>query len=111
MAMTGCIVIVMMVILPASGKGDIFSIVKNAKLSASPIGSSVEESTTLCSLRCIAIYSCLAFNFNTTSGRCELLDKNTGILSSTDHIIGRIGEWRKNAISLLCFRQYFIDFL
>ena len=82
----------MMVILPAWGKEDIFSIVENAKLSASPIGSSVEKSSMFCSWRCLAHSSCLAFNFNTTSGRCELLDKNTGIQSSPDHIIGRIGK-------------------
>ena len=104
MTMTVCIVIVMMVIVAAWGKEDIFSIVKNAKLSATPIGSTVEESTALCSLRCLALSSCLAFNFNTASGRCELLDNNTGIHSSIDHIIGRIGKRRKNAISLLCFR-------
>ena len=100
MTMIGCIVVAMMVILATWGKEDIFSIVKNAKLFAMPIGSSVEESTTLCSFRCLALSSCQAFNFNKASGRCQLLDRNTGIHSSIDHTIGRIGRWRKYAITL-----------
>ena len=97
MTMPGYIIIVLMVILPTWGKEETFHFVRNAKLSASPIGSSVEASFTSCGLRCLVLSSCLAFNFNKASGRCELLDKNTGILSSIDYMIGRIGKWSKFA--------------
>ena len=87
------ILVFIMVILPAWGKEDIFYLMKDTKLSVSPIESSIETSYASCGLRCLVLPACLAFNFNKASSRCELLDKNAGTQDKMDNIVGRIGKW------------------
>ena len=90
--MTRLIITFIMVILPTWGKEDNFYTMKDTKIPASPIESSVETSSVSCGIRCLVLPTCLAFNFNKASSRCELLDKNTGTQDKIDIIAGKISK-------------------
>ena len=50
------------------------------------------ETASECALRCFTEQPCIAFNYNTSSHECGLLDRNIGKVAIEDHTAGVRGE-------------------
>ena len=79
--------------LTACANDDKFYIERGTKFTAQPFVKYTVETASECALRCLTEQPCIAFNYNTSSHECGLLDRNTGKIAIEDQTVGVRGEF------------------
>ena len=78
--------------LTACANDGMFHIEKGTMFTAQPFVKYTVGKASACAFKCLTDQPCIAFNYNSTSHECGLLDRNTGKIAILDHTVGVRGE-------------------
>ena len=79
--------------LTACAKDGMFYIEKGTMFTAKPFIKYTVGAASACAFKCMTDLPCIAFNYNSTSHECGLLDRNTGKIAIEDQTVGVRGEF------------------